>query len=110
MAAYRNKNMTILSILAMGRPKMISPLNFWSIRCGSHTKKAVANARYSLFDGGTGAIGFDLIAEAANVGSQHLWINGVVGPQTSAKICWKASTLPWNRPSKASRLYSVGVW
>ena len=51
-----------------------------SLSCGSHTAKAVAHARYSLYYGGTGAIGFDFLAQAADVGPQDLRINGVISP------------------------------
>ena len=51
-----------------------------SLSWGSHTAKAVANAGHSLNKRGTGAIGFDFLAETANVGAQHLRINGGTGP------------------------------
>jgi len=53
-------------------------MSLGSLSCRSHTKKAVANAKYSLYYGGTGAIGFDFLAGTADVGAQHLRINGVI--------------------------------
>ena len=55
-------------------------MKLWSLSWGSQTAKAVANARYGLYYGGTGAFGFDFLAEAANVGAQHLRINDVIRP------------------------------
>ena len=51
-----------------------------SLGCGGQTAKAVADARHGLYQGGTGAIGFDFLAETAHVGAQYLWINGTISP------------------------------
>ena len=43
------------------------------------TAKPIADPVLSLDEGGTGAIGFDLFSESADVRAQHLRINGVIG-------------------------------
>ena len=50
------------------------------LSCGSDTEKAVTNAGDSLYKRRTGAIGFDFLAETADVGAQHLRIHGVISP------------------------------
>ena len=44
------------------------------------TAKPIADPVLRLDEVGTCAIGFDFLAETANVRAQHLRVNGVIGP------------------------------
>ena len=44
------------------------------------TAKPIADTVLSLDEGGTGVMGFDFLAETADMRAQHLRVNGVIGP------------------------------